>query len=62
MVKCLQGNKAQAGPYFYLLQQCTPYDIAHLFQRLGEVLDTVAMRALDDEVYIVTHLDFDASN
>ena len=62
MVKCLQGNKAQAGPYFYLTQQCIPYDIAHLFKRLGEVLDTVTICALDDEVYNVTHLDFDPSN
>ena len=62
MVKCLQGNKAQAGPYYYFTQQCIPYDIAHLFKRLGEVLDTVITCALDDEVYNVTHLDFDPSN
>jgi hypothetical protein len=62
MVKCLQGPKLAPGPYHYLVQQCSVYDISFLFKRLVEVLDTVTLCALDDEVYNVTHLDFDPSS
>ena len=62
MVKCLQGPKLTPGPYHYLVQQCSVHDISFLFKRLVEVLDTVTICALDDEVYNVTHLDFDPSS
>ena len=35
------------------------YDICTLFKRLTEVLETITICSLDDEVYAVTHLDFD---
>ena len=59
MTKCLMGNKSNPGPYYYLTQQCIVYDIAHLYKRLVEVLETVTICSLDDEVYHVTHLEFD---
>ena len=60
--QCLHGNNAQAGPCSCLTQQFIPYDIAHLFKRSNEVQDMVTISALNDEVYNVTHLDFDPSN
>ena len=59
MLKCLHGQKSMPGPYYYITQQCTPYDISFLFKRLLDVLETVTICSLDDEVYNVTHLDFD---
>ena len=58
MVKCLQGPKSVPGPYFYLTQQCLPYDISFLFKKLLSILETVTICSLDDEVYNVTHMDF----
>ena len=59
MVKCLYGSKATPGPYHYLTMQCQTYDISHLFRRLFDVMETVTICSLDDEVYTVTHMDFD---
>ena len=61
IVKCLQGPKITPGPYYYLINQVKVYDISHLFKRLIEVIETVTICSLDDEVYNVTHLDFDPS-
>ena len=33
IVKSLQGTKHQPGPFYYLTQQCEPYDTAHRFKR-----------------------------
>ena len=57
--RCLLGTKPTPGPYYYISQQCPVYDISHLFKRLVDVLETVTICSLDDEVYNVTHLDFD---
>ena len=59
--KCLFGPKAQAGPFYYLTHQCTIYDISYLFKRLWDVMETVTICSLDDEVFNVTHLEFDPS-
>ena len=61
-VKCLQGPKSTPGPYFYLTNQVDIYDISQLFKRLLQVLETVTICSLDDEVYNVTHLEFDPSS
>ena len=57
-VQCLQGPRAQPGPFHYLTHQCMVYDISFLFKRLWEVLETVTICSLDDEVYTVTHMEF----
>ena len=62
MVKCLVGAKSIPGPYYYLVNQVSVYDISGLFKRLMEVIETVTICSLDDEVYNVTHLDFDPSS
>ncbi len=61
IVKCLYGPKSTPGPYYYLINQVKIYDISHLFKRLTEVIETITICSLDDEVYNVTHLDFDPS-
>ena len=61
-VKCLHGPKSTPGPYFYLTNQVPVYDISQLFKRLSQVLETVTICSLDDEVYSVTHLDFNPSS
>ena len=61
IVKCLSGGRAIPGPYYYLVSQVPVYDISGLFKRLMEVIETVTICSLDDEVYNVTHLDFDPS-
>ena len=60
-VKCLHGGKQTPGPFYYLTNQVQVYDISYLFKRLSQVMDTVTICSLDDEVYNVTHLDFDPS-
>ena len=62
MVKCLVDAKSIPGPYYYLVNQVSVYDISGLFKRLMEVIETVTICSLDDEVYNVTHLDFDPSS
>ena len=62
IVKCLQGPKSIPGPYFYLISQVSVYDISHLFKKLMEIIETVTICSLDDEVYNVTHLEFDPSS
>jgi hypothetical protein len=59
MVQCLHGPKTTPGPYFYLTKQVPVYDISGLFKRLTGIMETVTICSLDDEVYTVTHLDFD---
>lgn len=61
MVKCLFGTKMTPGPYYYLVNQIRIYDVSALFKRLIDVIETVTICSLDDEVYNVTHLDFDPS-
>ena len=61
-VKCLHGPKSTPGPFFYLTNQVPVYDISHLFKRLSQVLETVTICSLDDEVYNVTHLEFNSSS
>ena len=61
VLKCLEGPKGSSKPWFYLTHQCTIYDISYLFKRLWEVMETVNLCSLDDEVYTVTHLEFDPS-
>jgi len=60
IVVCLHGPKSasQPGPFYYLTHQCVIYDISILFKRLWDVLETVTICSLDDEVYAVTHLEF----
>jgi hypothetical protein len=58
-VKCLQGEKSTPGPFYYLVNQVPVYDISHLYKRLVQVMDIVTICSLDDEVYNVTHLDFE---
>ena len=62
MVKCLVGAKSIPGPDYYLVNQVSVYDISGLFKRLMEVIETVTICSLDDEVYNVTHSDFDPSS
>jgi len=52
IVQCLHGPKhlAQPGPFYYLTHQCVIYDISLLFKRLWDVLETVTICSLDDEV------------
>src|SRR4029078_10916160 len=57
--RCLYGPKTQPGPYYYLTHQCKMYDISYLFKRLWEVMETVTICSLDDEVNAVTTLEFD---
>jgi hypothetical protein len=59
LLKCLYGPKTNPGPYYYLVDQVMVYDICHLFTRLTEIIETVTICSLDDEVYNVTHLEFD---
>jgi transposase InsO family protein len=61
IVKCLQGTKLTPGPYYYLINQVPVYDISQLFKKLMAVIETVTICSLDDEVYNVTHLEFDPS-
>ena len=58
LTKCLQGTQSQPGPYYYLIHQCMTHDVSHLFKRLVEVIEVVTICSLDDEVYNVTHLEF----
>ena len=59
ILESLQGPRASPGPFYYITLQCKAYDISHLFKRLYEVLETVTICSLDDEVYAVTHMEFD---
>ena len=61
MVHCLHGPKTTPGPYYYVTNQIQVYDISGLFKRLAEIMDVVTICSLDDEVYNVTHLEFDQS-
>ena len=61
MVHCLHGPKTTPGLYYYVSNQIEVYDISGLFKRLAEIMDVVSICSLDDEVYNVTHLDFDQS-
>jgi len=57
--RSLYGPTQKQGPFFYLTSQVGIYDISYLFKRLWDVMETVTICSLDDEVYNVTHLEFD---
>lgn len=58
-VSALHGPGTTPGPFYYLTKQMPMYDIAHLFKKLYKQLEVITICSLDDEVYGVTHLDFD---
>jgi hypothetical protein len=62
ILKSLYGPKNSPGAYYYLTNQVAVYDISHLFKRLVDTIETVTICSLDDEVYNVTHLEFDPSS
>jgi len=61
IVNSLHGPSTTPGPYHYLTKQMPMYDIAYLFKKLFSLLEVVTICSLDDEVFGVTHLDFDST-
>ena len=61
IVNCLHGPTPTAGEYHYLTRLVPLDDIAGLYGKLVSILERVSICCLDDEIYNVCHLEFNAN-